>query len=298
MNKQNPRTRNRRSLSTNGSNGDVSMSKKNTPTSFAELNRGNTKESADKNTIQGAEYMSLDNSSNLNNCLKAALKYAEMGWPVFPCHSIMSGKCSCKKPDCKSPGKHPRTKQGSKDASTDEAQIKEWWSQWPEANVAVCTGLEAGLAVLDVDLKTDGPANLERLESEFGNIPPTLIAQTGGGGSHYFFKYPKVEFKNSASDIGKGIDTRGDGGYVLIDPSNHISGGGYSWKGSKPGDIELAEMPEWILQKMTDKKKKSAKKGSGKTNEGGRNIFLASEAGKLLILSCLGKGYSPSVDTT
>ena len=255
------------------------LAKIKTPTSFAEPNRGNKNGSVEDNTIQSASYKNTcSKTTSSSPCLEAALKYSELGWPVFPCYTIVDGKCSCGAKDCNSPGKHPRTSNGLKDASTDPDVIKNWWNKCPDANIAVVTGPTSGLAVLDIDIKSGGPGSLDLLESEYGSIPDTLVAQTGGGGRHYFFKYPAVGFKNSANKIASGIDTRGNGGYVLVAPSNHKSGETYNWQDYAPREIELAEVPEWVLQKLADKKKKIT---SGKVSEGGRNEFLTSEAGKL-----------------
>ena len=212
-----------------------------------------------------------------------AIKYVELGWQVFPCHSIRDGKCSCNKINCSSPGKHPRTTNGLKDGTLERKKIEGWWKMWPDANIAVVTGKVSGLAVLDIDVRDGGPDNLDLIESEFEKLPETLVANTGGSGKHYFFKYPTIGFNNSANNIASGIDTRGDGGYVMVEPSNHISGGVYSWEDYEPGEIEIAEVPEWVLQKLTDYKKQSdpRHKGSGRICKGGRNDFLTSEAGKL-----------------
>jgi len=211
-----------------------------------------------------------------------ALSYAKLGWPVFPCHSIINGECSCGKSDC-NPGKHPRTEHGFKDATTDISQIKQWWELWPDANIAISTGAISGIAVLDVDVKGGGLGNLDLLESEHGVLPDTLVAQTGGGGRHYFFSYPEEGFKSSTKKIASGIDTKGDSGYVVVEPSNHISGDSYYWLDSEPGEIELAPPPEWILEKLTDKKKRHefGNSKSEKVCEGSRNDFLTSEAGKM-----------------
>ena len=54
-----------------------------------------------------------------NPRLVAARPYAARDWPVFPLHTMTPSGCSCGKPDCPDPGKHPWTRNGFKDATTD-----------------------------------------------------------------------------------------------------------------------------------------------------------------------------------
>jgi hypothetical protein len=84
------------------------------------------------------------------NMLDAALAYAQRGWAVLPLHTVRNGQCSCGNTTCSSPGKHPHTTHGVKDATTDKATIEQWWSQWPEANIGIATGAISRLVVLDV----------------------------------------------------------------------------------------------------------------------------------------------------
>ena len=62
----------------------------------------------------------------VDTVLNAAIEWARQGWPVFPCHGIAGGRCTCGKADCSSPGKHPATAHGWKDASSDEQVIRRW----------------------------------------------------------------------------------------------------------------------------------------------------------------------------
>ena len=76
-----------------------------------------------------------------NTLLLAALRYAELGYKVFPC----------------APGdSKPLTKHGFHDATTDLEQINSWWSAHPSANLAIAT---AGLLVVDIDPLDDGSPN-------------------------------------------------------------------------------------------------------------------------------------------
>jgi len=71
--------------------------------------------------------------------LKAALDYAARGWLVVPLHNPKQGVCSCRKKNCNSPGKHPRTEHGLNDGSKDPKQIALWWEKWPDANLGILT---------------------------------------------------------------------------------------------------------------------------------------------------------------
>jgi hypothetical protein len=108
--------------------------------------------------------------------------------------------------------------------------------------VAVRTGARpAGAGVVVIDLDSGGDATLARLEREHGPLPPTLTATTGSGGRHLWFDHPGGLVPNSARRLGDGIDVRGDGGYVLVAPSRHITGDRYRWH-----PHSLALLPEWL----------------------------------------------------
>ncbi|MEW5765889.1 MAG: bifunctional DNA primase/polymerase [Acidobacteriota bacterium] len=181
---------------------------------------------------------------------KAAEGYGQRGYPVFPLHTPEGGGCSCRRPDCEAVGKHPRIVQWPDNATTSEGTIRSWWRRWPEANIGLVTGETSGLVVLDVDPRHGGDAALEALQREFGELPPTLRAQTGGGGLHLFFRHPGVRVPNSAGAMGSGLDIRGDGGYIVAPPSRHASGGRYAWDPARhPRHLEPAPMPQWLLDR-------------------------------------------------
>lgn len=176
-----------------------------------------------------------------------ALEYARRGWAVFPLHHPDErGVCSCSKGvscDPQNIGKHPRTKNGLSDATTDECQVRAWWRKWPRANVGLAMGKISGLVAIDVDPRAGGDASLAELFDEHGAFPETLEAVTGGGGFHFLFSHPGVKFKNSTSKIAEGLDVKTDGGYIVAAPSLHASGKRYAWR----GEAQPSPMPEWLL---------------------------------------------------
>lgn len=171
--------------------------------------------------------------------LEPALAYGRMGWRIFPCHCIVEGRCSCGKAECGSPGKHPRTKRGFREATANEAQIRRWWGRWPNANIALATG--DGIAVFDID-GAEGFAEFKLFIQAHGRVPQTLTSQTGRGVHLIFATRPGAPSVRSAAR-GK-VHVRGDGGYIILPPSNHISGRNYQWLKKVP----LAELPDSLRQ--------------------------------------------------
>jgi hypothetical protein len=177
----------------------------------------------------------------------AALEYAGRGWHVFPLHNIEGGRCSCGSDDCTSPAKHPRTVDGLSSGTTERALIDSWWTVWPKANIGVRTGPESGIVVIDLD-------DVEQMaELTARGLPDTVNQTTGSGGRHYLFRHPGSKVK-SVTKVLPGIDSRGDGGYIVVPPSNHMSGGYYEWNDG-PEDIELAECPQWWIEAVEDHRK-------------------------------------------
>lgn len=179
----------------------------------------------------------------MNVKLEAALAYARMHWRIAPCHSIVQGPagpaCSCGKTSCKSPGKHPRTRRGLLDATDDVDQIRQWWTRWQDANIALATG--SGLAVFDIDGE-QGIAEFKQLVAQYGPVPPTLTAATGRGLHLVFATRPgSPEVRSSARGA---VHVRGEGGYIIAAPSDHISGRKYQWIKK----LTLATLPEWLRQ--------------------------------------------------
>ncbi len=137
--------------------------------------------------------------------MDAALAYAAKGIPVFPCKSDGS--------------KAPLTAHGFKDAIADPDQVEAWWTKFPDAWIGMPTGKASGYDVLDLDKKNgkDGFAHVPGWKS----LSP-IIAITPSGSAHLFFKADGVT--SSANVVANGVDTRGEGGYVIVPPSP-----GYRW---------------------------------------------------------------------
>jgi hypothetical protein len=126
---------------------------------------------------------------------ETALHYARNDRPIGPAwNPTENGGCACPRGlDCPDPAKHPigfLVPQGLRDATTDPDQIREWWEQYPEANIGMPTGALSGVVVLDVNLEIGGFESLLALVRRHGALPWTRIAHTEGGLLQLYFEHP------------------------------------------------------------------------------------------------------------
>jgi putative DNA primase/helicase len=196
--------------------------------------------------------------------IERALEHSRAGRAVFPLHWIrLNGSCSCGgRPDC-TPGKHPQwhkddLQHGVLNATIDEEQIRAWWQRWSFANIGVACGKRSGFWVLDVDPRHGGDDTLAALERENGELPRTPEQLTAGGGRHLCFALPgDFEVRNiqrnaaDESPLGKGLDLRGEGGYVVGAGSAGPDETVWEWEAEHhPDDLPFQPAPEWLLRKV------------------------------------------------
>lgn len=166
----------------------------------------------------------------------AALQWAAAGFHVFPCRV---GR------------KEPASENGLNDATTDVARIDAWWTENPDFNVG-CAPHMSGNSVLDADPPL-GMDTLAELEKAHGALPKTLVITTPRGGLHLWFD---GIIPSTAQKLGPKLDTRGQGGYVLVPPSiiaageykNNPTGGSYAVK----DESAIAEIPAWIGARIAE----------------------------------------------
>jgi len=238
--------------------------------------------------------------SDTDKQLRAAMYYVtRLGWAVIPVHTPNHNGCSCGDPECSSIGKHPRTPHGVNDGSIEPNTIKEWWVKWPDANIGIVTGKMSGLVVVDIDPKHGGLQTYDDLIDGYEKIN-TLQVITGSGGRHVYFKYPDDRKIGCPVGVLPGIDIRGDGGYVVAPLSKHTSGGQYLWEeSSKPTQLDVATMPQWMLDALspTGKENKSKKAAPlpDSIPEGERRKHILSLAGSMRRRGCTEVEILPAI---
>jgi hypothetical protein len=217
--------------------------------------------------------------------------------PVFPVWPIANdGACACGALGCQDVGKHPigaLARRGFHDATCDLCQVVSWWDRAPVPNVGMATGIQSGLVVLDVDADKGGFASLSTLIARHGALPATWIVDTGGGGRHIYFRHPGGQVKSGVGTLGRGLDVRADGAYVITPPSMHRSGHPYRWAAAgRPDTTDLAELPHWLRTLLIDAQQKPRTRSEmtevagGAIGEGERNATLARIAGVMRHRGC------------
>ena len=163
----------------------------------------------------------------MSAALETAIRYAERGWWVFPL-----------KPGSKYPFKNFKW---AKLSTNNIAKIRATAThlKYKGCNWALDTG-KSGIFIIDVDMKK-GKNGVDSLKKLPKPVISDMVVKTPSGGIHYY--YTGVG-KNSVEALGKGLDTRGVGGYVLIPGSSNRDGKPYQF--SKKGDPD--PLPTWILE--------------------------------------------------
>ena len=170
--------------------------------------------------------------------LQLALALAAQGYRVFP---VLEND------------KTPAVYKWQERASFDPAKVTAMWTTHDPVNnvtrernfnVGLATGRtrEGWLCVLDVDVK-NGARGRESLKTLDMMAPApwldTKRVRTWSGGEHFYFE-SGGPLANSASKIAPGLDTRGEGGFVVA-AGSVVSGEPYSDLGG-----HTAEIPDWL----------------------------------------------------
>jgi len=162
--------------------------------------------------------------------LDAALEYARAGLPVFPVRR----------------DKRPRTEHGFKDATLDPDTIRSWWTRFPDDGIGMPTGSLSGIVAVDIDPRNGGSVAFAKLVEEFGQLPAGPSVITGGGGTHYYFQHPGGTAP-VVHGFRPGLDFQGDGAYIIVPPSPHMSGLTYRWAGDS-ANTPMPFMPSWLFR--------------------------------------------------
>jgi hypothetical protein len=161
------------------------------------------------------------------NILSAALDLATRRYPVFPCSDR---------------SKKPTTPNGFRDASVDPEEIRRLWRDHPGGLIGVATGKVIGLNVLDLDFGRHQEA-CDWWRGNRQRVPRTRTHRTRSGGLHLLFQHDD-RVHCTAGKIRLGVDTRGNGGYIIWWPAADLP---------VLSDAPPAPWPDWLLAEFRPK---------------------------------------------
>lgn len=221
--------------------------------------------------------------------LEIAMDYAADGLPVFPCraatgHDPETGEVKEEKA--------PLTSNGLRAATTFRRIIERWWADNPDALIGMPTGAKAGFFVLDLDIKADADGHdwLADREEENEPLPLTRRVRTANGGTHVFFRY--VDGVRNRGALGRGVDIRGEGGFIIAAGSVMADGRAYT----VIEDAPIADAPAWLLKLVLPPPAKPASTAPLTYQSGMNDVYVDSavnqELRKLADTSAGGRGYA------
>jgi hypothetical protein len=187
----------------------------------------------------------------MEDIFKASADYASRGWRVTPIHGLRDNdRCSCKNPDCGTPGKHPVVSGWQKSATTDEDTIAEWFDG-TNYNVGVVLGEASGI----VDIEWDDEGGKETAK-RYGLTDIETPTYTSHRSEHRIFKFDGRLPAQAVIKVG-GLEVRIGGGakgaQSVFPPSLHASGVRYRWKyGFSPDEVDVAPIPDAFLQAIVN----------------------------------------------
>jgi hypothetical protein len=90
-------------------------------------------------------------------------------------------------------------------ATQDPRQVRELWTQYPEANIGGATN---NFIVVDIDNRNGGDETFAGLLAVEYDFPETATTRTQGGGRHLIYVAPDGPLKGGNHKLGNGIDVK------------------------------------------------------------------------------------------
>jgi hypothetical protein len=206
------------------------------------------------------EINSMDRIARIKLYMDCGFIVLPTNYPVFTEDGVV---CSCSRGiNCHSIGKHPIRSYRFIDHSNYEGKKDRYLKEF-ENNPNLNIGFKVmGYSVLDVDNKNGGDKSLAQLLRDYEINFDHVISVNCSNGQHIYAS--NTHLKNTAGVIGKGLDVRSEGGFIVTPGSVHKTRTVYQW--NEIG--EVATMPdEWIYTETDENEISSGKKSSNGSNQ-------------------------------
>lgn len=215
--------------------------------------------------VGGTTDIENDDTAPYGETHRAAGEYTSRGWPVFVLSRTKKPLANCEpcRTTCKTAAEKETcaclTCHGFYAATLDADRVAEMLRLHPAGMLAIRTGAMSGLAVVDVDFRTfEADGSVRRDDDAWRTLcaldrdrllPGTVTAMTPSGGLHLLYRHPGGYLLSGANKFGPGIDSKADGGYIVVAPSRDRRGA-YAWTGDGRFDHPLPEMPEALCARL------------------------------------------------
>lgn len=175
-----------------------------------------------------------------------ALQLASVGLAIFPCDHT------------KAPLPGLRWRFAS---TTDSHTIQRWWEESPEAIPAIDLG-KSNLIVIDLDKRgdgVDGEYAFRELAAAHGDYLVGMpVVATANHGFHLYYRQPNNRSlgNRTGSFAGRGIDVRGNGGYVIAPGAQLVDGRAWRRVYQTPelahafSQGQIPALPEWVVERI------------------------------------------------
>ncbi len=165
---------------------------------------------------------------DITDILEAARAYAERGLPIIPLNGKIPAICDWQK------------------FVANAVNVELWFGSERSANIGLRTG-ESGYVVVDSD------TDLAEIWVTSHLPESTMRARSGAGSTHRFYEAPpRKEIRNRQGwKRVKGLDVRGQGGFIVLAPSRHPeTGEPYRWLTDFLEPDQLPRFsPAWVYER-------------------------------------------------
>lgn len=178
---------------------------------------------------------------------KIANYYVEtLKLPIIPCY-----------------GKKPAIKEWQQRTTTSIEELNKWFGENSIQNIGLVLGTASQIVGIDID-GVDATKELHSWAN--GALPETWAFTTPSGGMRMLYRAPKDQALKKYSKKLPGehceLALLGDGQQTIMPPST-VNGKAYRWlTGRSPDKQNLADAPQWLLDRMSGKFAESASAGA------------------------------------
>ena len=172
--------------------------------------------------------MEAHSTEPMRASLKMALGYVRANWIIMPVWGITEDhNCACGSDDCVGAGRH-LVGEGGLVVRDEEHANAEWGpSHTYERGIALKTGRESGIIVIDVPPSAEPPDAVAYSRRAYSMTP--------SGGHHYFYRISETDILVPTEDDGRssltgsGLRVVGEGGYAFLPSGTDVGPHGRRW---------------------------------------------------------------------